>query len=74
MKKQYYLVAYGHVYRISEKTNSADSASRYCFGVSGCTCVEIGTRKWRYLTWKQKDDIVNKLRSLHLQKTGNLIT
>lgn len=72
MKKCYYLCAYGHVIRYSQKCYSAHEAAQYCYGVTDrVTCLNLGTRSPRYVTHAQKVKWQEELEKLHKERTGN---
>lgn len=54
MAKPYWLVAYGHALRVSERCDTAREAHRFCFGVDdGGTAMRIDGKAWAYRSASQ---------------------
>jgi hypothetical protein len=75
--QSYYLVAYGHVMRISERVPDRTKAALYCFGVSDpdrITAIEMTGKLWKYLTQGVQREYIIVLARLNKEKTGNILT
>lgn len=75
IKRQYYLCAYGHVIRISDKCDDEHQAARECFGVTDrVTTFPAGTRKDILQSPKKRQELIDLLIAKHKVATGNDVT
>ena len=74
-KPQYWMCAFGHQVRYSEKRVAANEAATYCFGVtSRVTCVPCGGSRKTLQTKKTRDVLYAQLVEKHKAFTGNDLT
>jgi len=71
----YYLCAYGHVMRISERTGNPAKAARECFGtIDRVTTYEMKGKLWRGLPRKTQLVHIGSLAQRHYDETGNVLS
>lgn len=75
LRSSYYVCAYGEMIRFTHDKFETDiAAGNYCFGAgvsNRITCLRI--KKSDTKTGAARKNILEKLRELHLNKTGNVI-
>lgn len=72
--KSYWLCAYGHVVRVSNRVDTREIAARECFGVpDGVTTIKVTGKGWRYLPTARRAKLLQSLGSKHYERTGDRI-
>lgn len=74
MANPFYLCAYGHVMRISQRTDDPKKAALECFGVSDrVTTLMLQGKSWAYRTMADRTQFIRLLAVKHKRLTGNAL-